>query len=296
MEMESFHGLSWMPQQNNSSALNSFSCSFNENDLKARRKKKKKIPLLFTPPTGHQYSGMQLCLVWKCKSPFVAIIYGLRRLSRVLSVLVHYYTITVHGLLTPLSALTGFLKGYATSLPYQCGGGPANVLISHLVPFHSKRRPIAQFQKKGGTSNTNSYWPEREIILNMERLSDFLSLALESGGRFVAVLIGLNSSLWFTHLWDAGKETKLTGFQLLFCVCIVASSSVVPIPGTFSWPLAARGKPRRGMLRRAVFSDVQRKALEKMFQKQKYISKPDRKKLASKLGLKDSQVKCSQIL
>ncbi|XP_048039336.1 homeobox protein DBX1-A [Megalobrama amblycephala] len=70
-----------------------------------------------------------------------------------------------------------------------------------------------------------------------------------------------------------------------------APSSVVPIRGTFSWPLAARGKPRRGMLRRAVFSDVQRKALEKMFQKQKYISKPDRKKLASKLGLKDSQVK-----
>ncbi|KAG8430623.1 hypothetical protein GDO86_020276 [Hymenochirus boettgeri] len=70
-----------------------------------------------------------------------------------------------------------------------------------------------------------------------------------------------------------------------------ASSAVVPIPGTFTWPLAARGKPRRGMLRRAVFSDVQRKALEKMFQKQKYISKPDRKKLAGKLGLKDSQVK-----
>lgn len=81
--------------------------------------------------------------------------------------------------------------------------------------------------------------------------------------------------------------------QVLFCLFVVvflASSSVVPIPGTFSWPLAARGKPRRGMLRRAVFSDVQRKALEKMFQKQKYISKPDRKKLASKLGLKDSQV------
>ncbi|XP_077322755.1 homeobox protein DBX1 [Lithobates pipiens] len=69
------------------------------------------------------------------------------------------------------------------------------------------------------------------------------------------------------------------------------ASSVIPMPGTFSWPLAARGKPRRGMLRRAVFSDVQRKALEKMFQKQKYISKPDRKKLAGKLGLKDSQVK-----
>ncbi|KAM9854106.1 homeobox protein DBX1-B-like [Aulostomus maculatus] len=70
-----------------------------------------------------------------------------------------------------------------------------------------------------------------------------------------------------------------------------SSSSAVPVPGTFSWPLAPRGKPRRGMLRRAVFSDLQRKALERTFQKQKYISKPDRKKLASKLGLKDSQVK-----
>ena len=44
------------------------------------------------------------------------------------------------------------------------------------------------------------------------------------------------------------------------------------------------------MLRRAVFSDYQRKGLEKRFQVQKYISKPDRKKLAEKLGLKDSQV------
>lgn len=109
--------------------------------------KKHHSPPLFTPPSKHQYSGMQLCLVWKCKSPFVAIIYGLRRLSRVFSPLVHYYTITVHGLLTPLSALTGFLKGYATSLPYQCGWGPANVLISHLVPFHSGRMSTAQFQK-----------------------------------------------------------------------------------------------------------------------------------------------------
>ncbi|KAL1381070.1 hypothetical protein pipiens_001398 [Culex pipiens pipiens] len=35
--------------------------------------------------------------------------------------------------------------------------------------------------------------------------------------------------------------------------------------------------------------DSQRKGLEKRFQLQKYISKPDRKKLAERLGLKDSQ-------
>lgn len=70
-----------------------------------------------------------------------------------------------------------------------------------------------------------------------------------------------------------------------------AGSPLLPMPNAFSFLSQMRGKPRRGMLRRAVFSDMQRKGLEKMFQKQKYISKPDRKKLAAKLGLKDSQVK-----
>ena len=56
------------------------------------------------------------------------------------------------------------------------------------------------------------------------------------------------------------------------------------------WPLNLRNKPRRGMLRRAVFSDQQRKGLEVAFLKQKYISKPERKKLAQHLSLKDSQV------
>uniref|UniRef100_T1K6A5 Homeobox domain-containing protein n=1 Tax=Tetranychus urticae TaxID=32264 RepID=T1K6A5_TETUR len=58
-----------------------------------------------------------------------------------------------------------------------------------------------------------------------------------------------------------------------------------------AWMSSSRGKPRRGMMRRAVFSDAQRQGLEKRFQVQKYISKPDRKKLAEELGLKDSQVK-----
>ncbi|XP_014283662.1 homeobox protein DBX1-A [Halyomorpha halys] len=71
----------------------------------------------------------------------------------------------------------------------------------------------------------------------------------------------------------------------------LAGTTVFPLPGTFPWAQSQRGKPRRGMMRRAVFSDLQRKGLEKRFQVQKYISKPDRKKLAEKLGLKDSQVK-----
>lgn len=42
---------------------------------------------------------------------------------------------------------------------------------------------------------------------------------------------------------------------------------------------------------RAVFSSLQRKGLERQFEFQKYITKPDRKKLAARLGLKDAQVK-----
>ncbi|XP_055387938.1 hybrid signal transduction histidine kinase L [Condylostylus longicornis] len=72
----------------------------------------------------------------------------------------------------------------------------------------------------------------------------------------------------------------------------VGGPQVFPLaPGQgFPWAHSSRGKPRRGMMRRAVFSDSQRKGLERRFQQQKYISKPDRKKLAERLGLKDSQV------
>ncbi|XP_046647026.1 homeobox protein DBX1-B-like [Daphnia pulicaria] len=62
-------------------------------------------------------------------------------------------------------------------------------------------------------------------------------------------------------------------------------------PGPGNMNSTNRPRARRGMMRRAVFSELQRRGLERRFQIQKYISKPERKKLAEKLGLKDSQVK-----
>ena len=41
---------------------------------------------------------------------------------------------------------------------------------------------------------------------------------------------------------------------------------------------------------RAVFSSLQRKGLEKRFEVQKYVTKPDRRQLAAMLGLTDAQV------
>ncbi|XP_029697781.1 homeobox protein DBX2 isoform X2 [Takifugu rubripes] len=57
------------------------------------------------------------------------------------------------------------------------------------------------------------------------------------------------------------------------------------------WSADVSPKSRRGILRRAVFSEEQRKELERTFRRQKYISKMDRNKLAADLSLKESQVK-----
>lgn len=56
------------------------------------------------------------------------------------------------------------------------------------------------------------------------------------------------------------------------------------------WSADISPKSRRGILRRAVFSEEQRKELERTFRRQKYISKTDRNKLAADLSLKESQV------
>ena len=57
--------------------------------------------------------------------------------------------------------------------------------------------------------------------------------------------------------------------------------------------LGTRGLRARhgGMLRRAVFSESQRLQLAELFRRQKYVSKPERRRLADRLGLTDSQVR-----
>ena len=47
---------------------------------------------------------------------------------------------------------------------------------------------------------------------------------------------------------------------------------------------------------RAVFSALQRKGLEKRFEVQRYVTKPDRRQLAAMLGLTDAQVSLIIIL
>lgn len=51
------------------------------------------------------------------------------------------------------------------------------------------------------------------------------------------------------------------------------------------------GSKKKRSWSRAVFTNLQRKGLELTFKQQKYITKPERKKLADRLRLTDAQVK-----
>ncbi|XP_012371765.1 homeobox protein DBX2 [Octodon degus] len=109
----------------------------------------------------------------------------------------------------------------------------------------------------------------------------------------------LNSDEAIYHFYDVPSKPFLLSAPPFCSACCGGpcrrSASPAAFPREESMlPLLSRdssSRTRRGILRRAVFSEDQRKALEKMFQKQKYISKTDRKKLAVTLGLKESQVK-----
>ncbi|KAJ8945404.1 hypothetical protein NQ314_009242 [Rhamnusium bicolor] len=70
----------------------------------------------------------------------------------------------------------------------------------------------------------------------------------------------------------------------------------MPVPHTSSSPppnlqIGGSHNKRKRSWSRAVFSNLQRKGLERRFQLQKYITKPDRRQLAATLGLTDAQVK-----
>ncbi|XP_022112379.1 H2.0-like homeobox protein [Pieris rapae] len=93
-------------------------------------------------------------------------------------------------------------------------------------------------------------------------------------------LLQLQLPLPYAHLHPALRPTSVYRLPL-------------PSPPHSSTPrcdVTSTGKRKRSWSR-AVFSNLQRKGLERRFQIQKYITKPDRRQLAATLGLTDAQVK-----
>ncbi|XP_054617933.1 H2.0-like homeobox protein isoform X1 [Dunckerocampus dactyliophorus] len=102
-----------------------------------------------------------------------------------------------------------------------------------------------------------------------------------AGQYFSSIEAGMNDSSMMSSLGSSGRQSGQHQFQ-----------------DTFPGPYAVLTKDtmpqtykRKRSWSRAVFSNLQRKGLEKRFEIQKYVTKPDRKQLAAMLGLTDAQVK-----
>ncbi|XP_044133133.1 homeobox protein DBX2 [Bufo gargarizans] len=186
-------------------------------------------------------------------------------------------------------------SAYHPREPYGCGGVGRSFLIENLL------RDVEQPAMK--------YVP---VVCST------LPGTLCSAAEQISPLGGTYTSTWAFHLINPSDGLQVpylqtadllpnTGVSKYYCLqslpfytaCCGRSCQHPASPTAFPrnerelhlLPKDSNSKTRRVILRRAVFSDDQRKALEKMFQKQKYISKADRKKLAINLSLKESQVK-----
>ncbi|KAM3962024.1 LOW QUALITY PROTEIN: homeodomain protein 2.0 [Aphomia sociella] len=95
-------------------------------------------------------------------------------------------------------------------------------------------------------------------------------------------LLQLPLPLPYTHLHPALRPTTVYRLPI--------SSSPPQQSAAARCDVSSSGKRKRSWSR-AVFSNLQRKGLERRFQIQKYITKPDRRQLAATLGLTDAQVK-----
>ncbi|XP_042189227.1 H2.0-like homeobox protein isoform X2 [Callorhinchus milii] len=131
-------------------------------------------------------------------------------------------------------------------------------------------------------------------IKDCTSLRDLTSLMGTSRQAGVHISVQSSASQFFASLDPGLGESPsilnpLTGSR---------SSAQHHYQDTFPGPYAVLTKDtmpqtykRKRSWSRAVFSNLQRKGLEKRFEIQKYVTKPDRKQLAAMLGLTDAQVK-----
>lgn len=82
---------------------------------------------------------------------------------------------------------------------------------------------------------------------------------------------------------------RLSGLSSLSPTTLSAQSPPMQVAAPHHAGATSAAKRKRSWSR-AVFSNLQRKGLERRFQLQKYITKPDRRQLAATLGLTDAQI------
>ncbi|KNC33582.1 Homeobox protein H2.0 [Lucilia cuprina] len=98
------------------------------------------------------------------------------------------------------------------------------------------------------------------------------------------------SSLRHHHMGTTNSNDSHMNFNTNTTASATANTATTNTNTPNAHANISSGKRKRSWSR-AVFSNLQRKGLEIQFQQQKYITKPDRRKLAARLNLTDAQVK-----
>ncbi|XP_075060382.1 H2.0-like homeobox protein isoform X1 [Mixophyes fleayi] len=215
------------------------------------------------------------------------------------------------------SGLTAAHMGVIHPAQYQPAGSPLRptpVTPDSSAAFHHRLSPLSPYQhhricsgsgiQHGGSQPAPS---SKDLKFGIDRilsaefdpkvkegntLRDLTSLI--SSGRQSGVQIQSAAGQFFASLEPLTDPPSILG-QLN---TNQRNSVQQHFQDTFPGPYAVLTKDtmpqtykRKRSWSRAVFSNLQRKGLEKRFEVQKYVTKPDRKQLAAMLGLTDAQVK-----
>ncbi|KAM9316017.1 H2.0-like homeobox protein [Gastrophryne carolinensis] len=187
-----------------------------------------------------------------------------------------------HHRLSPLSPYQAHHRGPGLcNNPRGAPGGPQPPPSSKDLKFGIDRILSAEFDPKVKEGNT------------LRDLTSMISSGRQSGVHSTPHMQS-SASQFFASLEPLTDTPSILG-QLN---SNQRSSVQQQFQDTFPGPYAVLTKDtmpqtykRKRSWSRAVFSNLQRKGLEKRFEVQKYVTKPDRKQLAAMLGLTDAQVK-----
>ncbi|XP_068088978.1 H2.0-like homeobox protein isoform X1 [Hyperolius riggenbachi] len=195
---------------------------------------------------------------------------------------------------TPESAAAGFHPRLSPLSPYQPHPGIGVCINSRGHHGSSQPAPSSKDLKFGiDRILSTEFDPKVKESNTLRDLTSLISSDRQSGIHTVPHMQS-TASQFFASLEPLTDTPSILG-QLNSSQ---RSSVQQQFQDTFPGPYAVLTKDtmpqtykRKRSWSRAVFSNLQRKGLEKRFEVQKYVTKPDRKQLAAMLGLTDAQVK-----
>ncbi|XP_043913764.1 H2.0-like homeobox protein isoform X1 [Protopterus annectens] len=190
---------------------------------------------------------------------------------------------------------------------------PATEPPSAATDFSSRGSPASSYQVFPGRVQQRPPPLSKDLKFGIDRIlsSDFEPCMRSKEGRLSSIkdlttlmAVTHNPGVNYPSLQSTGSpffaslESGVSDHSSVLGSLTGNPRGSIQYQDTFPGPYAVLTKDtmpqtykRKRSWSRAVFSNLQRKGLEKRFEIQKYVTKPDRKQLAAMLGLTDAQVK-----